>query len=107
MNAYELIDNGVNNIYRESIHASVYMGVDILSVLGFRKYTSLRKANDFILHDNTALQKLSKHRHDYDSYVKNVREEIEQQERLLAEDRKFVEHKPDNAWDKSKLVAND
>ncbi len=107
MNAYELIDNGVNNIYRESIHASVYMGVDILSVLGFRKYTSLRKANDFILHDNTALQKLSKHRHDYDSYVKNVREEIEQQERLLAEDKKFVEHKPDNAWDKSKLVAND
>lgn len=107
MNAYELIDKGVNNIYRESIHASVYMGVDILSVLGFRKYTSLRKANDFILHDNIALEKLSKHRHDYDSYVKSVKEEIEQQERLLAEDRKFMEHKPDNAWDKSKLVAND
>lgn len=107
LNAYELIDNGINNIYRESIHASVYMGVDILSELGFRKYTSLRKANDFILHDNNALKKLSEHRHDYDSYLKSVKEEIEQQERLLAEDRKFIEHKPDNAWDKSKLVAND
>ncbi len=105
--AYELIDNGVANIYRESIHASVYMGVDILSELGFRKYTSLRKANDFILHDNHALQKLSKHRHNSDSYVQNVKEEIAQQERLLAEDKQFIEHVPDNAWDKSKIVAND
>jgi CPA2 family monovalent cation:H+ antiporter-2 len=105
--AYELIDNGVEKIYRESIHASVYMGVDILSELGFRKYTSLRKANDFILHDNQALHKLSKHRHNSDSYVQNVKEEIAQQERLLAEDKRFMEHKPDNAWDKSKIAAND
>jgi CPA2 family monovalent cation:H+ antiporter-2 len=107
VDAYELIDQGVENIYRESIHASVYMGVDILSVLGFRKYTSLRKANDFIMHDNAALYKLSKHRHNSDRYVANVREEIAQQERLLAEDRRFMEHKPDNAWDKSKIIEND
>ena len=66
-----------------------------------------RKANDFILHDNHALQKLSKHRHNSDSYVQNVKEEIAQQERLLAEDKQFIEHVPDNAWDKSKIVAND
>lgn len=107
VDAYELIDQGVENIYRESIHASVYMGVDILSELGFRKYTSLRKANDFIMHDNAALHKLSTHRHDSDRYVQNVREEIAQQERLLAEDRRFMEHKPDKAWDKSKIIAND
>jgi len=105
--AYELIDNGVEKIYRESIHASVYMGVDILSELGFRKYTSLRKANDFIMHDNLALQKLSKHRHNSDTYVQSVKEEIAQQERLLAEDKRFIEHKPDSAWDKSKIAAND
>jgi len=105
--AYELIDNGVDKIYRESIHASVYMGVDILSELGFRKYTSLRKANNFIMHDNEALYKLSKHRHNSDNYVQNVKEEIAQQERLLAEDKRFMEHKPDNAWDKSKIAAND
>ncbi len=105
--AYELIDNGVEKIYRESIHASVYMGVDILSELGFRKYTSLRKANDFIMHDNLALQKLSKHRHNSDTYVQSVKEEIAQQERLLAEDKRFMEHKPDSAWDKSKIAAND
>lgn len=107
VDAYELIDNGVDKIYRESIHASVYMGVDILSELGFRKYTSLRKANDFIMHDNRALHKLSKHRHDADNYVRNVKEEIAQQERLLAEDKRFMEHKPDNAWDKSKIASSD
>ncbi len=107
VDAYELIDQGVENIYRESIHASVYMGVDILSELGFRKYTSLRKANEFIAHDNTALYKLAKHRHNSDSYVQSVKEEIAQQEKLLAEDKRFVEHKPDGAWDKSKIIAND
>lgn len=107
VDAYELIDNGVDKIYRESIHASVYMGVDILSELGFRKYTSLRKANDFIMHDNQALHKLSKHRHDADNYVQNVKEEIAQQERLLAEDKRFMEHKPDNAWYKSKIAPSD
>jgi CPA2 family monovalent cation:H+ antiporter-2 len=107
IDAYELIDNGVEKIYRESIHASVYMGVDILSELGFRKYTSLRKANDFIMYDHAALYKLAKHRHDSDSYVKSVKEEIEQQERIIAEDRRFMEHKPDNAWDKSKIIEND
>lgn len=107
VDAYELIDQGVENIYRESIHASVYMGVDILSELGFRKYTSLRKANDFIAHDTAALKKLAKHRHNRDSYVQSVKEEIAQQEKLLTEDKRFVEHKPDSAWDKTKIVAND
>lgn len=101
--AYEFIEMGLQNVYRESIYDSVYMGVDVLSDLGFRKYTLKRKANEFIKYDNAALEKLAKERHDAESYVSSVREEIEIQEKLLNEDRKFMEHKPDNAWDKTPL----
>ena len=59
------------------------------------------------MYDHAALYKLAKHRHDSDSYVKSVKEEIEQQERIIAEDRRFMEHKPANAWDKSKIIEND
>ncbi len=103
--AYDLLDMGFHNVYRESIYDSVYMGVDVLCDLGFRRYTLKRKANEFIKFDNAALEKLAKERHDAESYVSSVREEIEMQEKLLNEDRKFLEHKPDNAWDKTPLQS--
>lgn len=103
--AYELIEKDIENIYRESIHSSVYMGVDVLSELGFRKYTARRKASEFIKFDNAALRKLAAERHDAESYISSVKEEIEIQEKLLNEDKKFIEHRPDTAWDKSFRVS--
>jgi monovalent cation:H+ antiporter-2, CPA2 family len=101
--AYDLMDLGIKNVYRESIHDSVYMGVDVLSELGFRKYTVSRKAHEFIKFDTEALEKLSKERHDTERYITSVREEIELQEKLLNEDSKFIEVRPDSSWDKTPL----
>lgn len=98
--AYELMDNGINNIYRESLLDSVHMGVEILSELGRRKYTLHRKAQDFINYDNLAMQKLYKLRSSKE-YVNRLREEIEIQESLLQEDHVFLEKKEDSAWDAS------
>lgn len=103
--AYELIEKDIEHIYRESIHSSVYMGVDVLSELGFRKYTARRKASEFIKFDNASLRKLAAERHDAESYISSVKEEIEIQEKLLNEDKKFIEHRPDTAWDKSFRVS--
>jgi CPA2 family monovalent cation:H+ antiporter-2 len=79
------------------------MGVDVLTALGFRAYTSKRKANDFIRYDTAALEKLGKERKNHATYVLRVKEEIEMQERLLREDVKFTESNADNAWDNSPL----
>ncbi|EOZ97158.1 potassium efflux system protein [Indibacter alkaliphilus LW1] len=99
--AYELMDKGIKHIHRESLIDSVYMGVDILAELGFRKYTLHRKAQDFIKYDNMALEKLYKNRNSKD-HIGLLREEIEQQEKLLQEDVLFLEKSnDDNAWDKS------
>ena len=99
--AYELMDRGIEHIHRESLIDSVYMGVDILSELGYRKYTLHRKAQDFIKYDNEALKKLHRIKDKHD-YIGSVREEIEQQEKLLQEDSLFLEQTlDDHAWDRS------
>jgi CPA2 family monovalent cation:H+ antiporter-2 len=105
MDAYQFMEMGVPHIYRESLHTSVYMGVDVLHSLGKRRYTSLRKANDFIRYDTEALNRLAGGRGDTESYISSVREEIALQERLLKEDRKFMDDAPDNAWDNTPLKS--
>lgn len=101
--AYDLMEKDFTNLYREHLHSSVYMGIDILSALGHRKYTATRKANDFIKYDTLAMKRLLHNKNDMDTYITKAREEIAEQERLLKEDNKFVEAKPDNAWDNSSL----
>jgi CPA2 family monovalent cation:H+ antiporter-2 len=97
--AYEMIERGIPHVYRESLHSSVFMGVDILHALGHRRYTATRKAVDFIRYDEQALEKLSRERHRKDEYILSVRREIDLQERLLAEDRLFSDQGTDTAWD--------
>jgi monovalent cation:H+ antiporter-2, CPA2 family len=104
VDAYEFLEMGVEQVYRESLHASVNLGVDVLAELGLRKYTLHRKASDFIRADNAALRKLAAERHNKEGYISSVRAEIEMQEKLLNEDRQFTDQKTDSAWDKSPLI---
>jgi CPA2 family monovalent cation:H+ antiporter-2 len=103
MDAYELLDAGVKNIYRESIDTSVRLGTDVLKKLGFRAYSAMRSAQNFIKHDEAALWKLAKERHDQKKYITRVREEIELQEHLLMDDRNFDPKSADHAWDSEQI----
>lgn len=98
--AYELMDKGINHIFRESLSDSVYMGVEVLSELGLRKYTLYRKAQNFIKYDNDAMKKLAQFR-ESNEYVGRVREEIAWGEKMLHEDTLFMDKTEDNAWDAS------
>ncbi len=98
--AYELLDAGVKDIYREALDTSVRLGVDVLIKLGFRKYTATRAGQSFIKYDEASLVKLAKHRHDQESYIFNTREEIELQEQLLTADREAAPNIHDHAWDR-------
>lgn len=100
--AYELLDRGVENVYRESVHSSVALGVDVLTHLGLRKYTLQRKAASFIKYDEAALKKLGSSRHEKEAYILGVRQEIELQEKLLQEDRMFADNRQDTAWDSTR-----
>jgi CPA2 family monovalent cation:H+ antiporter-2 len=97
--AYDMIDLGVKGIYRETLYTSVHMAIDVLKKLGFRSYTATRKGLEFIRYDEAALHKLAKHRHEISDYVLSVREQIEQQEKLLSEDLHANLTAVDHAWD--------
>jgi CPA2 family monovalent cation:H+ antiporter-2 len=101
--AYNLIDEGVEHIYRETLYTSVHMAVDVLNKLGIRNYTATRKAQDFIRYDEEALVKLAKSRHDSKEYIITVREQIELEEKLLSEDLHLQMTNTDKAWD-SELI---
>lgn len=84
--AYELVDLHVKNIYRETLHTSVQLAIDVLQKLGQRKYTVTQKAFEFIRYDEEAMRKLARYRHNMKEYVINSRQEIELQEKLLNRD---------------------
>jgi len=102
IDAYDLMDMGVEDIYRESLDTSVRLGVDALVKLGFRKHTAVRAGQNFIRYDEEAMRRLAAHRHDQETYLFKSREEIEIQEQLLAEDRKIIPHRQDYSWDQEK-----
>jgi CPA2 family monovalent cation:H+ antiporter-2 len=100
LDAYDLLDMGIENIYRESLDTSVRLGVDVLMKLGFRKYSATRAGQNFIKYDEAALSTLAAHRHDQEAYLLNTREQIALQEQLLANDREVFPNVHDDAWDK-------
>lgn len=104
--AYELIDMGIESIYRETLYTAVHLAVDVLTKLGIRAYTAERKGQDFITFDEAAMKKLSQDRHDTKQYILSVREQIELQEKLLSEDLHFSLTQHDSAWDSEPLIKN-
>jgi monovalent cation:H+ antiporter-2, CPA2 family len=102
--AYEFIDMGLRNIYRDSLDTSVRMGVDVLRKLGRRAYTARRSGLSFLRNDEAAMWALAEHRHDRKKYISEARARIEYQEELLEREMNGGEKKTDHAWDSEPLV---
>lgn len=103
IDAYELIDHGVQNIYRETLYTAVQMGVDALIELGQRKYTARRQGQQFIKYDEMTTLKLAEKRHDKMAYMTTVKEEIELQEQLLKSDIFSQIAATNHSWDSEHL----
>jgi len=109
MDAYELMEMGVEKIYRESLHTSVQLAIDALTNMGLRKYTANRKGIEFVKQDEASLHNLVQYRNDHKQYVINARAQIELQERLLAQEQ-VAGQEVDVAWDSElmrKVVGGD
>ncbi|PLX86762.1 MAG: potassium transporter [Desulfuromonas sp.] len=105
LDAHELLDLGVDHIYRDFLHTSVQAGVDVLSNLGFRRFSATRAGQNFMKHDEAAMHHLAPHRHDESTYISNTKEQIQLQEQLLASDRAIDHAQNDHAWDSSSPVT--
>ena len=101
--AYELMDLGVKDIYRDHLDTSIRLGVDVLRLLGHRAHTAYRAGQHFREYDEAGLSKLAPLRHDMKDYISNVRELIALQEQLLASDRVGDPGSADHSWDSEEL----
>jgi monovalent cation:H+ antiporter-2, CPA2 family len=103
MDAYDLIEMGLTDIYRESLDTSIKMAVDVLTKLGHRRYTATRQGQKFLQYDEEALVKMSGLRHDMKQYILKARENFQLQEHLLSQDLKQDLSENDHAWDSEEI----
>ncbi len=102
--AHDLIDAGVDYVYRESLDSSLRMGADALTLLGFRAYQSKRAALKFLKHDEDSLKQLTAMRHeDRGVYINAARKRIQDLERLLQSDLEEEGSERDAGWDAESL----
>ncbi|MEL7002699.1 MAG: monovalent cation:proton antiporter-2 (CPA2) family protein [Bacteroidota bacterium] len=104
VDAYQLLNMGVDHIYRESLDTSVKLASDVLNKLGRRKYTLQRQAQNFIKYDEASLRILAKKSLYTEEYILKAREEIAQQEALLKRDLESNEiTEDDHLWDSDQM----
>ncbi|MFN3996525.1 monovalent cation:proton antiporter-2 (CPA2) family protein [Algoriphagus sp.] len=101
--AYELMEVGIRNIYREHLDTSIRMGVDVLTKLGFRAYTVNRLAHQFREYDEQALKVLVNFKDNKNEYISKVRKEIEIQEAMLSGELSKKFSLNDHAWDSDQM----
>ena len=94
-----MLNLGHENIYHESLETSLTLAKDVLSKMGFRKYTLNRQVQNFIKYDEDSLTRLASEPKREDDYIFNAKKELEQQEKFLNEDFKRGIVQYDNHWD--------
>lgn len=85
LDAYDFYNNGVDNIYRETLGTAVDMAVDILKATGMRSYAARRLGKRFMMIDKAMVRKLAKEQLK-DKITFTVNESLEREAELLAED---------------------
>ncbi|UCH66737.1 MAG: cation:proton antiporter [Ignavibacterium sp.] len=101
--AYELLNTGINDVYRDTIDVSLRMGIDAMRMLGYRAHRAHRAAKTFLKHDESALRELSAMREDRKEYLSAARQYIAELEELIQSDDADPELERDAGWDVDSL----
>ncbi|MDJ0764900.1 MAG: monovalent cation:proton antiporter-2 (CPA2) family protein [Myxococcota bacterium] len=101
--AYELLEAGIDNVYRETLDAALRVGTDVLARLGFRAFQAHRAAQIFRRHDEVALRELAHLHRDESAYISRARQRIADLEEVLATELKDEGTQRDAGWDTESL----
>jgi monovalent cation:proton antiporter-2 (CPA2) family protein len=101
--AYDLLEMGVERVYRETFDTSLRVGADALRVLGFPAHQSVRSMRIFRRMDEQAVRDLAAHRGDQDKLVRTARERVALLEEALKRDVERARGVEDHAWDSEPL----
>jgi CPA2 family monovalent cation:H+ antiporter-2/glutathione-regulated potassium-efflux system ancillary protein KefC/glutathione-regulated potassium-efflux system protein KefB len=103
--AYDLLEAGVDHVYRETLDTSLKVGVDSLCMLGYRRHQALRAARKFRRHDEESVRELAGMWKDRKAYILRARELIQSVQRLIREEvAQGRTPELDAAWDTTGLV---
>ena len=81
--AHELMEAGVEHVFRETLDSSLRMGAETLRLLGLRGFHAHRLARGFRRRDEAMLRELLDHRQDQGAFLTRARERIHDLEQLM------------------------
>ncbi len=97
--AYEILEQGLEHIYRDGVETALRIGVDALRFLGRPAHQVLRSSRTFLSHDEKSVRDLGQMRHDRTAYFSAARERISALEELMLSELDFDEEERDAGWD--------
>lgn len=86
LDAYQYLNNGIDNIYRETLGTAVDMATDLLNAAGMRKYRARRLGKRFMTIDKASLRKVARAYEEGDSLFFTAKETLKREETLLGLD---------------------
>ena len=101
---FDLLDEGVHHVYRDTFDTSLKVGIDALTNLGFRSYQAHRVAKTFRRHDEDATHVLRHVRHDKNTFIRLARQRIEDLEQLMLTELLDPEEHLDTGWDTTHVM---
>ncbi len=104
--SYEMLDSGVTNIHREYLDSALRMAADALSHIGHRKHHIHRVLKKFRKHDEEFLRELLDDRHKKKTHILNVRQHIEDLEKMILDDLNTVAEDNDSGWDTDSRIKD-
>jgi monovalent cation:proton antiporter-2 (CPA2) family protein len=102
--AHDLLEAGVDRVYRTGLDAALRMGSEALHALGHRAYQAHRAAQKFLRHDEESLRQLTaERRKERAVYLGSARQRIQELERMLLADMSDQGLTRDAGWDPETL----
>jgi monovalent cation:proton antiporter-2 (CPA2) family protein len=98
VHAYELLNTGIDDVYREVFSTSVDMGEDVLVALGQHPFEAHRTARTFKNHDEKLMREAAAHRGNQEMIVDIARKGRAELSRILEGDRVASPVQSDDAW---------
>jgi Kef-type K+ transport system membrane component KefB/voltage-gated potassium channel Kch len=86
LEAYEYLELGEENIYRETLDSSLVMSADIMEHLGMPRETAERIAKLYRENDEQMVRKMAAHRHNRTEYVSRAKEYVQTLDELMRSD---------------------
>ncbi|ASK31856.1 potassium transporter [Chryseobacterium sp. T16E-39] len=104
IDAYAYLNNGIDNIYRETLGTAVDMAIDVLNETGMRKYAARRLGQRFMAIDKASIRKLAKAKEEDEILQFTTKEILQREEELLAFDNLSFDNKD---WEGSSTADED